>query len=357
MTDNKAEIEAAKAQLRQNNNGTPPKRNTEAIVKDVDPARATQVLTSATTGFEVPSIPADYAAMGAAYGFEPPDPSRLTMLLTGFSGVGKTTFVSSIPKGLVVSFQPDGAGSVIAARAAHIFIKDWAAWDKLRTRLTADGAKPDRPFDTIIIDTSDEWFGPLSDRIIAIWNERAKTPARTIGEVGQKGKGFAEVGVLMMNELRAIQSAGYGWIVTGHLAEKTIDITGPDGKPQMTTKIRPVLTPSCFQHLVRGAFIKAQILPFTQTTRSVKKKLADDREIETPVSIPQTERIKEYRLTIRAGDSDTDIKARLPGLPQYINLPVVDGWAALTTEYLAAVARGLQRHNEILSGTVPDNPS
>lgn len=308
-----------------------------------------QVLTNAATGAVVPSIPSDYAALGAAYGFQPPEPSRLTMLLTGFSGVGKTTFVSSIPRALVVSFQPDGAGSVIAARAAHIHIKDWASWDRLRAKLVKDAANPTRPFDTIVIDTGDEWFGPLSDRIIALWNERAKTPANSIGDVGQKGKGFAEVGVLMTNELRAIQSAGYGWVVTGHLAEKTVDINGVS-----TTKIRPVLTPSCFQHLVRGAFIKAQIIPFTQTTRRVERQLEDGRRIESTISIPESERVREYRLTIRAGDSDTDIKARLPGLPQYISLPSVGGWDEFSAKYAAAVERGRAQHDAILSGASPE---
>jgi len=343
-------LDAARKRLAQRSKPASTNTNGKGLAAEKVPEKG-QELMDAATGQVLgkPTIPSDYAAMGVSYGFSPPPPAALTMVITGLSGVGKTTFVSSIPKALVVSFRPHGAKGVIGARAANVYLRSWADWDRLRTKLIADGPNPSRPYDTVVFDTSDEWFNPLAEKIIADWNERASKPVTSIGDVGQKGKGFSEVGALLMQELRAIQTAGYGWIATGHLIEKSLEING-----MMTTKLRVVLAPSCYGQLVQAAFIKAQIIPFMETTKQVTRKLPDGRSVKRTVAIPEAERVFEYRLTIRAGDADFDAKTNLPDLPPYVAVPVRNGWDAFATAYQAAVERGQQLQNQILSGNVSE---
>lgn len=312
---------------------------------------APQTLVDATTLQEVlhPAL----AALGACRAFNPPEPELLTAMILGFSGTGKTTFVSSIPNSLILSFCENAANSVIAPRAYHLgkgrYIKTWPQYVEVRDRILAMAKIPDRPINILVIDTGDEWFNIVADGVIAWWNKNFRTgraPVESIGEVGQQGKGYALASEWMLNELRQFQAAGLGWVITGHLRERDIDV-GSSGEEHVKTVIRPVLTGSAYKPIQRMSFLRGMIGVSTQTTETVliphPTRPGETIKATRPLAQPK----RTYQLALITADMDDEVKMRLPGLPPVINLPQFDAWEVLCTEYNRAREAGRAQDAEI----------
>ena len=83
------------------------------------PGPGVQVLIDPATN---KALPAAYANMGVVRGFDPPAADQMVMMILALSGAGKTTFVSSIPNSLTISFSPDGASAIIDPRAHRVYV-------------------------------------------------------------------------------------------------------------------------------------------------------------------------------------------------------------------------------------------
>jgi len=287
-----------------------------------------QTLINAETGATITS---EYAGLGVVSGFQPPPPEQLRMILLSWSGEGKTTFVSSIPRCLILDFG-NNAGSVVAPHAHRVWVKTWPQFEKLRDLLIAQKKAGKCPYDDIAFDTVDEWFDVLASYIISQWNTKYSKNVASIGEVGREGKGFSEVGALMSRELRAFDEAGFGWIATGHLREAKIKI----GEGELTV-IRPVLAASSFRPLVRMAHIKAQINVDVVNFED-KTVIVGDKKLTSSVKLAQPKRV--HRLQIRTATAGDEIKARLPHLPDSVDFPRHDAWKHLSDVYRTAVTAG-----------------
>ena len=287
-----------------------------------------QTLTNATTGQVVESR---FAALGVKHGFDPLTPERASIVVLGWSGDGKTTWVSSIPRCLIIEFS-DSAGSVVGAKAHRIRVLTWAEYDALRTLLLTSKKDGSCPYDTIAIDTGDEWFDILAEKVISDYNKIGKhADAHNIGDVGQNGAGYGDVGDLMEKELRGLQAGGFGWVFTGHLREKDVEVE-MGGVKKTSTVIRPVLTQSSARHVVRMAYIKAQIIDVPV--------LVDMRPNAAGKLIPiPTDRMEKF-LRVTTTQADEEIKKKLHHLPDRIPFPRLGAWDIFTAEWTKAVARG-----------------
>ncbi|HUX15660.1 MAG TPA: AAA family ATPase [Phycisphaerae bacterium] len=285
----------------------------------------TQTLVDPTTNQEVPSA---FARLGVETGFKPWEPEELGIILLSWSGEGKTTWASSIPHSLLIDFGNNAAG-VVAPKAHRVWIKTYAQWNTLRDTLVAQAKAGKCYYNRVTIDTADEWFGILAEKVIEDYNSHAKRKAEDIGEVGQEGKGFGGVGVLMAHELRTLRAAGLGWLVTGHLQEKKVNDA---------TMIRPVLAPSSFKYLVQAAHVKAQIEVDMTFYREAQVKVGDKlittkKKLDVPT--------RDYSLRIRTAEPGDEVKCRLPHLPERVPFPRHGAWDAFVEAYRKAAADGI----------------
>ena len=282
-----------------------------------------QTLQDGSTGHMIEDA---FKALGVDYGLRIPDPSAIGIIVLGWSGEGKTHWVSSIPDSLIFEFT-DSASSVVNPKAHRVFIKTWDQYEKLRTALLNAAKTGKCPYRSVAFDTVDEWFNILADKVIADYNASAKRKASSIGEVGREGKGFAMVGLLMESELRNFLRAGIGWVVTGHLQSREESLG--DGKITVT---RPVLTPSSFTRVVRLAYVRAQLVTKLRHTERQKKM---GKWIEVQLPAPKQEKFLRLS-TNQAGD---EIKVKLNGLPEMIPFPRHGGWGVFVEAYREAASK------------------
>jgi len=297
-----------------------------------------------TDSRELPSI---YKELGVKREFKPPDLSSTLIMIQSFSGSGKTTLCASIPDALVLSFQKGAAKSVIAPRAYVVELSSWDQYDSLRTQLVTDARSGKMPFKQICIDTVDEWYSVIAEKIIDRWNKQYKKAATSINEVGKEGKGFGDAAVLLRDEVSLLMSAGYGVVATMHLMEKNIHIGD-----RTETVVRPFLTQSAYKMLIPLAYLKAQIGRVPITTETISRELNINGQVEIKtfeVPVPPDRQKFEYRLAILSNDTDDEIKARLPDLPPYIVLPRHDSWTAIESVWDGARAKALAQHRAILA--------
>lgn len=293
-------------------------------------------------------IPSKYAKMGVEMGFRPPDPLHITGLLMARSGYGKTTFVSSMPQTLMVTFGPNDASSVVGARAARVHVRSWPEWEKLRNELIAD-AKGTKPFEMIVLDTVDGFFPLAADFVMDRYNTRGRKgeddpyAARYLSEVGSGGKGYGDVAVTIGKELDKILNAGYGWFVTGHLAEKSVD-TDDGGK---ITVLRPVVADSTMKVLVRKAYLRAGIEVETIKTRVVEKKLDSGKILKKKELLDKKDWIRQRKLVISTDPTIDEVKMRLPNMPAELDLPRFGGWDVLANAFDEAVAKSREEDEKL----------
>ncbi len=203
-----------------------------------------------TTPAEIPQIPqiplpAKYVALGLMTGYHPIALKDARLYVTGLSGEGKSTFLSSIPNAWVIDFEK-GVGSIACRRGAYFNISEIAMktgkskYDVYRAiidNLIGDGKAGKRPCARVIFDTHDEWAALETSNFL---NEKSKPTKmlENIGEYGTKGSGHAMVQGRCKRRPVDLEDAGYTWAVVGHLTY-TIE-TGLDGKE--SSALRPVLS-------------------------------------------------------------------------------------------------------------------
>jgi hypothetical protein len=301
-----------------------------------------QTIVNARTNLVIPQA---YAALGATSGFNPPKANESVMVVLGLAGAGKSTFAASIPDSLHISFQEHGASSILGGRAPHIVIKGYEEYQKLKRQLLEDARKKTSPFQSITIDTVDEWFeNCFCDKIIADFNSKqAGRNARHIGEAGAEGRGYSDAAALLKAEIKDLEEAGYGLLLTGHLIEKTITVQG-----EKRTVQRTLLPDSAFRVLKVLAYIKAQIQTVTITT---EKKMINGK-VATITLNPSTYK-RSCQLAVISEDSGSEVKKRLPHLKTLIDLPPQDGWSAFEKEYNDAIVKG--KEEEATLDTIRSN--
>ncbi|KKL89671.1 hypothetical protein LCGC14_1912400, partial [marine sediment metagenome] len=87
----------------------------------------TQIVVT-TTPADIP-LPAEYAALGLTTGYNPVTLDEARLYITGMSGEGKSTFISSIPDSWVIDFET-GVGGIPGRKGAYFNLAEAAKTTK-----------------------------------------------------------------------------------------------------------------------------------------------------------------------------------------------------------------------------------
>ncbi len=270
--------------------------------------------------------------MGLQRGFDPGPAWRRRILLLAHAGFGKTTWVSSNSRALVLDFE-DGAADVAQPAAHRVSVRGDGQMVKLGEELVKLAADPKRPFDVIVFDTVDTWV----ELSIAQFCQDAKI--RDIGDYDAHGGGYRRVRNAIFPLMDRLWSAGYGWICTGHLVRTTIGA----GKTERSV-VEPALSPSFRAQVFKRAqyilYAQRMKVPLSEPKINPKTGKPHVDEDGNPRQFPTGRTATEYRIDMGTCDSE-DEKARVP-LAADLVVGETDGWQVYVNAYDAAVA-DLQR--------------
>ncbi|KKN01656.1 hypothetical protein LCGC14_1125590 [marine sediment metagenome] len=286
---------------------------------------------------EIP-LPDKYVKLGLTDGYNPLPIEDARIYITGLSGEGKTTFVSSIPGAWVIDCE-GGAGGIPGRRGKYFDLKAIArktsrtrydVYKEIIDNLMADGKANRRPCRRIVLDTHDAWVELMCRHLLEEKSTATKT-YEDIGEYGQKGHGHSLLQGRCRRVLGDLEDVGYTWAVVGHL--KYVTMPDPMDPGKEVTFIRPILS-------VGYSGIVKRISELQITIQSRTQKERKDRVVQgrTLKSVDEVE-VTKYKLFTRSTERRaTEGKRRgVPNLPATIEVPIIDGWGALKTAYEEAI--------------------
>lgn len=282
-----------------------------------------------------PAVPSSYAKLGVKSGYDPTPPTDLNFFIIGPSGEGKTTFVSSIPKTLILSFEKKGANGIPNSRAHRIPVGDRATLDAVFAQLEADAKNPARPYTRVCFDTIDQMVEMMNPEIAAEYRAKTRWTGDDITEFGEKGAGWAKLKSGCWEYFQRLEKAGYSWVCIGHVTEKTITINN-----QERTVSRVVLFDSFAKLITRNADVLATLYSVveqeaTEITYNGKK-----------LPGPMTDVVKVYMdMTTMPTEKNTTLgKIRnVPMMTSRLTLPAPlsgkFGWDEFLDSYTSAVEK------------------
>lgn len=267
--------------------------------------------------------------LGAVRGFDPGPAWRRRILLLSHAGFGKTTWISSNPRALVLDFE-DGAADVANPCAHRVTIRSPEQLSKLVKELVTLAADPKRPFDVIAFDTLDTWIE---------WSIQCFCEAQKIvdiGDFGSHGAGYSRVRIPMFQDIDRIWHAGYGWICSGHLTRSTITVGKVERtvvEPAVSDSFRKAIFKRCQYVLYAGRVQVAGMAPKANPKTGIHYKDEDGIVKMFPTGKNNTE----YRIEMSTPLSD-DMKARVP-LEADLVVQETGGWQVYVDAYNRAVDR------------------
>ena len=281
-------------------------------------------------------IPDEYAVLGVRRGFNPSTPDELRMIVGGFYGTGKTSFVCGDPKALVMDFD-NAAQDVYGCRALHVPVQSWGRYMALKALLLRDKEAGKCPVSRIVFDTGDLFLELIDHELVGPINARRTdaegtplagepAPIRSMKEFGQSGAGYTKLTQTMLGELLEWYNGGFAWTVTCQLKWEKAANGGA------ASDLRSQMAPTTFGMLSSYADLIAMIDVQLRTETPKIKQIVQGK----PVLIDGPQRtIREVRLdafaTERPGQADP--KCRLLGVEVRTVIPAIGGWAAFHKHY------------------------
>lgn len=280
------------------------------------------------------AVPSLYARLGVETGYNPTDAKHLRMFIVGPSGEGKTTFLSSIPRTLILDFER-GACGVPNARAHRIYVPNGKVLREIVKQLVDDGKNPNRPYDRIGIDTVDQFVEMMNPEIAEEYRSKTKWTGDDITEYGESGAGWAKLKNGCWSVLQELEKAGYAWTIIGHITEKTITVNR-----QSRTVPRAVLFDSFAKLIHRNTEVFATI--YSQMEQEQTYTTFQGRQV--PGIVKDVVRVYMDMTTMSSEKNTAQGKLRsVPVMTTKILLPDPMsgqyGWDSFTAEYNAAVNR------------------
>lgn len=263
--------------------------------------------------------------------FKPSCQQRI--MLCGWPGSGKTTWVLSIPRCLVIDTEY-GSDELMQVHksSSRISVAKWEEVEEVLKALEADAETGKRRFDTVAIDTADGLGGnqhSLAGEFIV-----RDSNADVIGAFGSNGSGWARMSELYSRTFLRVQAAGYGYVATCHLTRKQVDDFGGGSRTMITRD----LTRRCDAILrnrvgfigVLQRKIEAVIEKGTTTVAGVKVSV-----------VKGTRDVPQHSVVWRAssGDSATQemVKSRV-GIKDRMVFDETNGWSEWSKDYERAIA-------------------
>lgn len=285
----------------------------------------------------------------AVCGYNPRPAERGRIYLMGLRKSFKTSFCCSHPGCCVLDFE-GGANAVMTPRAFTVnlsggatlspgqpgyeeerkwlLLSPWDRFQKIKAALILDGRSQAPQFSTIAIDSSDLMAEVMVDRFCQ------EQGVADIGEYKTKGAGYGMVRVQMFRQLKDLEDAGYGLIVTAHLSEKIL--TNEDG----TNRI--IVDNWIFDSFHR-AFLRwaDQVLNIYLTVTSMPTKrtirLTDG---SAAVIDDKVNRVEEALIELRTIPTpDNRERGCRVQVPDRLRLPFADAWQVYRKAYQEEISR------------------
>ncbi|MBV6342613.1 AAA family ATPase [Candidatus Magnetobacterium casensis] len=268
-------------------------------------------------------------------------------------GCGKTTFMGSIPKSILLDFEGE-ARFLVAPQAKILTITDGNDFQDIIDWLCAEGPKGSG-FSTVSIDTLNLMVRYCIPHLTNQHNNkiRAKTGSDTGGgrliddirEYGQGGAGWGKINDYFLLTFLRLKVAGYGICASGHCRTETVeDVSSTTGS---RTVIRSTLNPGVLDYIQQMTQFCCRIR-HGLTTETVPLKNAKGEVVSSEIT--KTRRyLLDLLATSSSPQSEAIVKARLvqfflaPGTPMkdFITVDITGntGWIYFAGQYTEACAR------------------
>jgi hypothetical protein len=281
-------------------------------------------------------------------GWDPTPVEQLRMVLLGQPGHGKTTFGMSVPRGVLLDLGSH-ARDVPQPKAHRVTCPTLREYLDFVELLEEDARSGDPFWKVVIIDTLDQFAELVIQGLTTTHNEEhPDKPLRSIVDMA-RGTGWYLVRVTIMGLLTSLHRLGYGWIVSGHIGNKT-EYAG-----ERSTRYKgAVLAASIVEALSRECNVRAEVrrLPVERQVKRTKTiqfgKQAGQRKVVVERVVNEG-----YFLLPRPGldqatpgaeeDSlflgdHTETKTRyFEYMPERVELSPSGGWSDWATAYTSAV--------------------
>jgi hypothetical protein len=301
----------------------------------------TQVLTNPINNIQVGDVPSSAfepfrGRMSREPVYRPPERQRI--LLSGWPGAGKSSWVLSIPRCWVLDFDTRGTEELGAVHKTSLrtSIETWEDAEKALKALE-DDAKGGRPaFDMVALDTADMMAGNACS-IAAVYLAR-RLNMSSFSALGVAGwNGLIELASQFMVRLTAL---GYGWVATCHLRRKLVDVGGSNRHVVMrdlTDRVDGILRGMAAYCLELSKAV------MEETVRDTIK--VGGREMQAGARTVSRTR---YLLTMKSTDPalEEQLKCRVP-MPAVIEWTPADGWQKWAEAYQESIRKLKEnRHGE-----------
>lgn len=318
-------------------------RRRPAPAPNSEPAESTQI--ASIPGGPPIALEPRWANLGVVKGWDPTPVQRVCMWVSGDPGVGKTCFVNTNPRALVLDCE-DKSRDVIHATAHRVTIKDYAAFKSVFDALLEDAESAKPSFEHVAIDSIDQFRLYVVQFLTDEYNKHRSSGRGKIGNLIRDTHGQSAYDAIqehiVTGVLLKLFAAGYGWTVVGRLREKEITEIGSDGKERKVIKTQAAISSSLLVPIYGATDIMTHIV------RSY-----DSHEVKVPgefadrgKKIPLVRYEKISRVSLQLEPADTvhtrgaagKIKARyLEYLPGQLDIPLRNPWSAYADAYAAAL--------------------
>lgn len=197
------------------------------------------------------SLSAKYQKWNISSAFRPPSVSRLRFFVLSMPGKGKTTFLLSKPRTVIIDPE-DTASFGYNGKASYFCPKDGHELQAFLDFLVENANDPHRPFDHVAFDTGEKVLQFAIPYLTDELNAKYKKNIDDIREFGEGGAGWGRVNDWFQSSLNRLYMAGYGWTVNGHLKETDVKRKTATGW-ETATVYRSVLNPGVQACLYRDA--------------------------------------------------------------------------------------------------------
>ena len=280
----------------------------------------------------VPLIPTDWSLLGMVAGYNPKPAEKLRIWVTGPSGEGKSTFLSSIPDHVILDFD-DGASSVPGGRARRIHVQNYEHYKEITDKLISEAKGGKKIVNRVTIDTVDEWVGMITNQL------QAEKGVEDITEFGSQGHGWGLIRERCWSRLRDLEHAGYTWSCAGHQStkEETNPVTG-----KSRTVIRDSVFPSFAKKILTRSDFKLTVYCCPKSVDKKKRRKLPGGQI---VEVPDGTEIQHiYYLTSLTSAIQENKSRGVPSMERKFVIPLVGGWDLFKEKYESAVAAAKKKY-------------
>lgn len=267
------------------------------------------------------------SVMSVSRGFQAPDPDRLRIVITGRPGCGKTSFVASNPRCLLIDLEKN-SGTVIdpACQRAQIRASSTTAADDIRQAVRGflTAYRTDTALQQAIGCVAFDSFDALVD--IFSRDLSARNGGIDIGDIGGgHGKGYFKVRDELFGLLEDIHRAGLGWVLVAHQSLKEVN----------GVTVQALNVSKSF----RDQLIRSRDLMFKmEVTSKIQQRTKSGAVITVESKNPADRRHVLITDTSTTAEDFDSPKSNVP-IESGLTIPPKDGWATFREAYNKALAK------------------